>query len=129
MMPCKVCDPNLTLTGRGIRQVGKARYDEKKWNRRYVCQDCGATCVVSGDPRDWSHMREQWYVGGTQVADVLVMVPNREPRSLKPRAEPCRVIPITSKPFRRVLRQLGESTRFGFLANLPQQGLPPEILS
>jgi hypothetical protein len=50
MMPCKYCEP-LTANAllRGLKQVGKTRYSGTRFERRYRCQDCGATCTMRGD--------------------------------------------------------------------------------
>lgn len=68
MMPCKFC--GLTLSNgrqtRGLKQVGKTRYEGSRFHRKYRCQDCGATCSMSGEcsPR----MVEDWQLGSRQVA-------------------------------------------------------------
>lgn len=51
MMPCRLCglrgkDGNLNL---GLKQKGKTRYEDTKFERRYVCQDCGAHWRMLGD--------------------------------------------------------------------------------
>lgn len=51
MIPCKYCGPpvgaNATLTG--LKQIGKTRSTGTRFERRYRCRDCGATCVMRGD--------------------------------------------------------------------------------
>ena len=51
MMPCKFCglhdkDGNIN---RGLKQKGKTQHDGTAFERKYVCQDCGAVWRMVGD--------------------------------------------------------------------------------
>jgi len=50
MMPCKFCSASTAPSPalRGLKQVGKTRYERPRFERRYRCQDCGATCTMRG---------------------------------------------------------------------------------
>lgn len=51
MIPGKFCIPRMATdpTLKGLKQVGKTRFDGTRVERRYRCQDCGAICVMRGD--------------------------------------------------------------------------------
>jgi transcription elongation factor Elf1 len=51
MVPCKFCGPvdERGRVRRGVRQVGKTKYQGNRYRRRYRCLDCGAVVVVTGE--------------------------------------------------------------------------------
>ena len=51
MIPCKFCMPGRRagVVLKGLKQVGKTKYDGPRYVRRYRCQDCGATCTLRGE--------------------------------------------------------------------------------
>lgn len=60
MMPCRQCGPkdqNGQLR-RGLKQIGKTRYEGARFVRRYVCQDCQWVLRMTGDARP--DYIEQW---------------------------------------------------------------------
>jgi DNA-directed RNA polymerase subunit RPC12/RpoP len=61
MLPCKLCgyrvvdDQGQPL--RGLKRVGKTRYNGSHFERRYRCQDCGAILRMPGEVQP---TRDQW---------------------------------------------------------------------
>lgn len=51
MIPCKHCGPSAGAHAllKGLKQIGKTRTSGTRFERRYRCQDCGATCTMRGD--------------------------------------------------------------------------------
>lgn len=64
MMPCKFCH-RTQENPRGLKQVGKTRYEGRRYWRAYRCQDCGAIRRTSGELIDtttdeWEAPRPDW---------------------------------------------------------------------
>lgn len=51
MMPCRYCGPPVGAKAalKGLKQIGKTRTEGTRFERRYRCEDCGATCIMRGD--------------------------------------------------------------------------------